>query len=206
MKKSSEIISRLELTFKQEDKVAIFIDGYYNSHAARKIDLKVDWSRFSDLFKYLCRVVSFNFYISNINGADDFKTLADWLAFNNFKVTTAQGHKYEYRDCNTENMLKDFKTGYDNDLIIDALNVAPRVDKIVLLSSNPELCSLVLALQNRGVSVVVITNSYSKLKELQETTPAHVREAGTTLIRNCNEFYELSDLISEIENKELKPA
>ncbi len=206
MPRESEIISRLELTFKPEDKIAVFIDGYSNSQAARKLELKIDWSNFSGLFKYLCRVVSFNFYISNINGADDFKQLSDWLSFNGFVVTTAEGHKYEYKDCNTENMFKGYKTGYDNDLIIDALTVAPKVDKVVILSSNPELCSLVLALRKLGVSVVVITNSAAKLKELSETTPSHVRDAGTSLIRNCNEFYELSDLTPEIENKALKPA
>lgn len=201
MTKESEIMRRLSMSFKEEDKIAVFIDGYNTLRAARKLNLKIDWLRFSDLFKYLCRVVSFNFYISNINGADDFKGLNDWLSFNGFKVTVAEGHRYEYADCNTEQPLKSYKTGYDSEIVIDALSIANKVDKIVILSSNPDLCSLVVALQRLGVSVVLITNSATKLKSLVDNpTPAYEREAATSLIRTCNEFYELADLIPEIEN------
>ena len=73
------------------------------------------------------------------------------------------------------------------ELVVDAMELAKYVDQIVLFSGDGDFCSLVEAVQRRGVRVTVVS-----------TISSHPPMIAHDLRRQANVFTDLSELRSKI--------
>jgi uncharacterized LabA/DUF88 family protein len=78
--------------------------------------------------------------------------LIDWLDYNGYIVVTKPTK--EYVDAGGRRKLKG---NMDVELAVDAMELAERVDQIVLFSGDGDFRSLVEAVQRRGVRVTVVS-------------------------------------------------
>jgi len=69
------------------------------------------------------------------------------------------------------------------ELAIDSMEIAPRIDQMVLFSGDGDLRSLVQAVQRRGVRVVVVSSTPTAAQELR---------------RQADEFIDINDLRDKI--------
>lgn len=79
------------------------------------------------------------------------------------------------------------KGNMDIELAIDALELAPHIDHMVLFSGDGDFRSLVEAMQRRGVRVTVVSTI--------QTQPAMIAD---DLRRQADEFVDLAQLIARI--------
>lgn len=75
----------------------------------------------------------------------------------------------------------------DIDLAVDALELAPHIDRAVIFSGDGDFTRVVQAMQRKGVRVTVISSITSR--------PPMIADE---LRRQCDEFVELSNIISKI--------
>jgi uncharacterized LabA/DUF88 family protein len=106
------------------------------------------------------------------------RPLIDWLGFNGFTVVTKP--LKEFTDASGRRMVKG---NMDIELAVQAIQLAPSLDHIVLFSGDGDFRSLVADLQQRGKRVSVIST-------LQSSPPMIADE----LRRQADQFIELADL------------
>jgi uncharacterized LabA/DUF88 family protein len=104
--------------------------------------------------------------------------LLDWLSYNGFELVTKPAKEY----TDSEGRRK-IKGDMDINLCVDALELAPRVDHIVLFSGDGDFRPLVERLQRQGVRVTVVSSLRS-----------HPPMIADELRRQTDNFIELDDL------------
>jgi uncharacterized LabA/DUF88 family protein len=95
------------------------------------------------------------FYYTAVIGDKEFSSirpLVDWLGYNGFTVVTKPAKQFD----DGEGRRK-FKRNMSIELAVDAMELALHVDQIVLFSGEGDFCSLVEAVQRRGVRVTVVS-------------------------------------------------
>ena len=110
------------------------------------------------------------------------RPLIDWLDYNGFTVVTKPAKEFD----DGEGRRK-LKRSMRVELAVDALEIANQVDNIMLFSGDGDFCSLIEAVQRRGVHVTVISSLRSK-------PPMIANE----LRRQADTFIELGDLKAAI--------
>ncbi len=110
------------------------------------------------------------------------RPLLDWLDYNGFTVVTKPTK--EFIDANGHRKVKG---NMDIELTVDAMELADRVDQIVLFSGDGDFRSLVEAVQRRGVRVTVVSTISSQ--------PPMIADE---LRRQADVFTDLTDLQSRI--------
>ncbi len=108
--------------------------------------------------------------------------MLDWLDYNGFTVVTKPTK--EFIDANGHRKVKG---NMDIELTVDAMELADRVDQIVLFSGDGDFRSLVEAVQRRGVRVTVVSTISSQ--------PPMIADE---LRRQADVFTDLTDLQSRI--------
>jgi uncharacterized LabA/DUF88 family protein len=165
-------------------KIALFIDGA-NLHATCKaLGFDVDFKRLLVEFQSSGTLVR-AFYYTTVFEDDEFSTirpLLDWLEYNGYAVVTKVTK--EFIDSRGH---RKFKGSMDIELAVDAMELASRVDQIVLFSGDGTFSSLVEALQRRGVRVTVVS-----------TMASHPPMIAVELRRQADAFVDLQDLKSEV--------
>jgi uncharacterized LabA/DUF88 family protein len=140
------------------DRVALFVDGP-NLHATAKIlGFDIDYKRLRDEIKSRGTLVRALYYTAVIEHEySSIRPLIDWLDYNGYTVVTKATK--ELIDITGRRKLKG---NMHVDLAVDAMELAERVDEIVLFSGDGVFCSLVEAVQRRGVRVTVISTIASE--------------------------------------------
>ena len=110
------------------------------------------------------------------------RPLIDWLDYNGFTVVTKPAKEFD----DGEGRRK-FKRSMRVELAVDALEIANQVDNIMLFSGDGDFCSLIEAVQRRGVHVTVISSLRSK--------PPMIADE---LRRQADTFIQLDDLTAAI--------
>src|ERR687894_436788 len=110
------------------------------------------------------------------------RPLIDWLDYNGYRVVTKPTK--EFVDSTGRRKVKG---NMDIELAIDALELAPYIDHMVLFSGDGDFRSLVEAMQRRGVRVSVVSTI--------TTQPPMVADE---LRRQADEFVDLAHLIPKI--------
>ena len=78
------------------------------------------------------------------------------------------------------------KGNMDIEIAVDMLELAPRLDHVVLFSGDGDFRRLVQAVQDKGVRVTVIST--------QKTQPPHIADE---LRRQADAFLDLNDLMAD---------
>src|SRR2546421_4928320 len=140
-------------------KLALFIDGLNTYAAARALGFDIDYKRLLTEFQSRGTLVR-AFYYTVIVEDQEFsalRPLIDWLDYNGFTVVTKPAKEFD----DGEGRRK-FKRSMSIELAVDALEIANQVDNIMLFSGDGDFCSLLEAVQRRGVHVTVISSLRSK--------------------------------------------
>jgi uncharacterized LabA/DUF88 family protein len=135
-------------------KLALFIDGANLHSTAKSLGFDIDYKRLLSEFQSRGSLVRAFYYTAIVDDPEfsSLRPLVDWLDYNGFIVVTKPAKEFD----DGEGRRK-FKRSMNVELAVDAMELAPNLDEIVLFSGDGDFCSLVEAVQRRGVSVTVVS-------------------------------------------------
>jgi uncharacterized LabA/DUF88 family protein len=181
------------MTVSSANRTALFIDGANLYSTAKALGFDIDYKRLLKEFQSHGTLVR-AFYYTAVTEDQEFslvRPLLDWLDYNGFTVVTKPTK--EFIDSNGHRKVKG---NMDVELTVDAIELADRVDQIVLFSGDVDFRSLVEAVQRRGVRVTVVSTISSQ--------PPIIADE---LRRQADVFTDLMDLQSRIGRDPLeRPA
>src|ERR1700710_908574 len=168
------------MPFLPNERVALFIDGANLYSASRNLGFDVDYRNMLEYFKKKANVIR-AYYYSAVLETEEYsplKPLTDWLAYNGYTLVTKPAR--EFTDATGRRRIKG---NMDIELAIDMLEMAPRLDHVVLFSGDSDFRRLVEAVQRQGVRVSVVSTVRS--------TPPMIADE---LRRQADQFIELADI------------
>ncbi|WP_051382302.1 NYN domain-containing protein [Bradyrhizobium sp. Tv2a-2] len=164
--------------------IAVFIDGA-NLHATSKaLGFEIDYRRLLKEIESRGTLLRAFYYTAVFEDRDysSIRPLIDWLDYNGFTVVTKPGK--EFIDATGRRKVKG---DMDVELAVNAMELAPHIDEMVLISGDGDFRCLVEAVQRRGVNVTVVSSMAS-----------HPPMIADELRRQADRFVELRDLQSRI--------
>ena len=183
--------------FYRDERLALFIDGSNLYAAAKALGFDIDYKLLRQEFMRRGKLLR-AFYYTALLENDEYspiRPLVDWLHYNGFTMVTKPAK--EFTDSQGRRKVKG---NMDIELTVDAMELAPHVDHIVLFSGDGDFRPLVEALQRRGVRVSVCSTIRSQ--------PPMIADE---LRRQADNFIELEELRSVIgrpqrEQRDESPA
>jgi uncharacterized LabA/DUF88 family protein len=163
-------------------KLALFIDGANLHSTARSLGFDIDYKRLASEFRSRGKLVRAFYYTAIIDDFASVRPLVDWLDYNGFTVVTKPAKEFD----DGEGRRK-FKRNMNVELAVDAMELAPHGDEIVLFSGDGDFCSLVGAVQRRGVRVTVVS-----------TLSGQRSMVSDELRRQADVFTDLGELQSKV--------
>ena len=136
------------------ERIALFIDGANLYATAKSLGFDIDYKRLLREFQNKGRLIRAFYYTALIEDQEysSIRPLIDWLDYNGYRVVTKPTK--EFTDAGGRRKVKG---NMDIELAIDALELAPYIDHMVLFSGDGDFRSLVEAMQRRGVHVSVVS-------------------------------------------------
>lgn len=167
-----------------QQRIALFIDGANLYATTKTLGFDIDYKRLLKEFQSRGTLVRAFYYTALVEDQEysSIRPLIDWLDYNGYRVVTKPTK--EFVDSAGRRKVKG---NMDIELAIDALELAPYVDQMVIFSGDGDFRSLVEALQRRGVHVSVASTV--------TTQPPMVADE---LRRQADEFLELAHMASKI--------
>lgn len=147
------------LMFYKDERLALFIDGSNLYAAAKALGFDIDYKLLRQEFERRSKLLR-AFYYTALLENDDYspiRPLVDWLNYNGFTMVTKPAR--EYTDSQGRRKVKG---NMEVELTVDAMQLAPRVDHIVLFSGDGDFRALVESLQRQGVRVSVVSTIRSQ--------------------------------------------
>ena len=168
------------MTFYPTDRLALFIDGANLYSSAKGLSFDIDYKRLLDEFRKRGVLVRAYYYTALVEDQDysPIRPLVDWLDYNGFSLVTKTAR--EYVDSQGR---KRWRGDMDVDLAVDMMELADRVDHVVLFSGDGDFRRLVEAMQRKGVRVTVVS-----------TVKSQPPMASDDLRRQADVFIDLADL------------
>ncbi len=166
--------------FYKDERLALFIDGSNLYAAAKSLGFDIDYKLLRAEFMRRGKLLR-AFYYTALLENDEYspiRPLVDWLNYNGFSMVTKPAK--EYTDSQGRRKVKG---NMDIELAVDAMELAPRVDHIVLFSGDGDFRPLVESLQRSGVRVSVVSTIRSQPPMISDD-----------LRRQADNFIELEDL------------
>ncbi len=168
------------MIFYKEERIAMFIDGANLYAAARSLGFDIDYRRLLEVFAQRGRLIRAFYYTALVEDQEysPIRPLVDWLDYNGYCMVTKPTK--EYTDAFGRRKIKG---NMDIELAIDVLEMADKVDHIIVFSGDGDFRRLVEACQRKGVRVSVVSTMRS--------SPPMVADE---LRRQADNFIELSEL------------
>ena len=166
------------------ERIALFIDGANLYATAKTLGFDIDYKRLLGEFRargYLLRAYYYTALVED-QEYSSIRPLIDWLDYNGFTVVTKAAK--EFTDSTGRRKVKG---NMDIELAVDAMELAPRVDHIVLCAGGGDSPSRGEALQRRGVRVSVVSTV--------SVQPAMIADE---LRRQADEFIDLAHLSQRV--------
>ncbi len=166
--------------FYRDERLALFIDGSNLYAAAKALAFDIDYKLLRQEFMRRGKLLRAFYYTALLESEDysPIRPLVDWLQYNGFSMVTKPAK--EFIDSMGRRKVKG---NMDIELAVDAIELAPYVDHIVLFSGDGDFRPLVDALQRRGVRVSVVSTIRSQ--------PPMIADE---LRRQADNFIELDEL------------
>ena len=151
---------------------------------AKALGFDIDYKRLLKEFQGQGQLVRAFYYTALIEDQEysSIRPLIDWLDYNGYRVVTKPTK--EFVDSLGRRKVKG---NMDIELAIDALELAPYIDHMVLFSGDGDFRSLVEAMQRRGVRVSVVSTITSQ--------PPMVADE---LRRQADEFIDIVNLTNRV--------
>jgi len=170
--------------FYPNERIALFIDGANLYATAKSLGFDIDFKLLLTLFQskgYLVRALYYTALVED-QEYSSIRPLIDWLGYNGFTVVTKPAK--EFTDASGRRKVKG---NMDIELAVQAMQLAPSLDHIVLFSGDGDFRSLVAALQQMGKRVSVVSTL--------QTQPPMVADE---LRRQADQFVDLAELENEV--------
>lgn len=166
--------------FYKDERLALFIDGSNLYAAAKALGFDIDYKLLRQEFMRRGKLLR-AFYYTALLENDEYspiRPLVDWLRYNGFSMVTKPAK--EYSDSQGRRKVKG---NMDIELAVNAMELAPRVDHIVIFSGDGDFRPLIESLQRQGVRVSVVSTIRSQ--------PPMIADE---LRRQADNFIELDEL------------
>ena len=166
--------------FYKDERLALFIDGSNLYAAAKALGFDIDYKLLRHEFMRRGKMLR-AFYYTALLENDDYspiRPLVDWLHYNGFTMVTKPAKEYTDRDG-----LRKVKGNMDIELCVDAMELAPYVDHIVLFSGDGDFRPMIESIQRKGVRVSVVSTIRSNPPMISDE-----------LRRQADNFIELDEL------------
>jgi uncharacterized LabA/DUF88 family protein len=177
--------------FYKDERLALFIDGSNIYAASKTLGFDIDYKLLRTEFMRRGKLLR-AFYYTALLENDEYspiRPLVDWLNYNGFSVVTKPAKEY------TDSMgTRKVKGNMNVELAVDAMELAPHLDHIVLFSGDGDFTPLVASLQRQGVRVSVVS-----------TIRSQPTMTSDDLRRQADNFIELEDL-REVIGRPLREA
>jgi uncharacterized LabA/DUF88 family protein len=172
------------MTFYPTERLALFIDGANLYSSAKNLGFDIDYKRLLDEFRARGVLVRAYYYTALVEDQDysPIRPLVDWLDYNGFTLVTKTAREYV-----DQQGRKRWRGDMDVDLAVDMMEIADRIDHVVLFSGDGDFRRLVEAMQRRGVRVTVVS-----------TVKSQPPMASDDLRRQADVFVDLADLADVI--------
>ena len=141
------------------NKIALFIDGANLYATAKTLGFDIDYKRLLKEFQSRGTLLRAFYYTAIIEDQEysSIRPLIDWLDYNGYTVVTKATK--EFIDASGRRKVKG---NMDIELAVDAMELAPHIDQMVLFSGDGDFRSLVEAVQRHGVRVTAISTISSQ--------------------------------------------
>jgi uncharacterized LabA/DUF88 family protein len=135
-------------------RIAFFIDGANLYATAKTLGFDIDYKRLLKEFQDRGTLLRAFYYTSVIEDQESspIRPLVDWLDYNGYTVVTKATK--EFIDSSGRRKIKG---NMNIELAVDAMELAGKIDEMVLFSGDGDFRSLVAAVQRRGVRVTVVS-------------------------------------------------
>ena len=146
------------MTFYSAERLGLFIDGSNLYAAARSLGFDIDYKKLRNEFIKRGKLLRAYYYTALIENEENspLRPLVDWLTYNGYTIVSKPAK--EFTDSVGQ---KRIKGNMDIELAIDAMEIAPRIDHIVIFSGDGDFQALVKSLQRQGVRVSVVSTTRS---------------------------------------------
>jgi uncharacterized LabA/DUF88 family protein len=141
------------------NRIALFIDGANLYATGKTLGFDIDYKRLLKEFHSRGTLLRAFYYTAIIEDQEysSIRPLIDWLDYNGYTVVTKATK--EFVDASGRRKVKG---NMDIELAVDAMELAQRIDEMVLFSGDGDFRSLVEAVQRRGVRVTVVSTISSQ--------------------------------------------
>src|SRR3954471_20264028 len=165
-------------------RIALFIDGANLYATTKTLGFDIDYRRLLKEYGSRGHLVRAFYYTALVEDQEysSIRPLVDWLDYNGYRVVTKPP-----KDFVDSTGRRKVKGNMDIELAIDALELSPYIDHMVLFSGDGDFRSLVEAMQRRGVRVSVVSTI--------STQPPMVADE---LRRQADEFMDIVELQPKI--------
>ena len=174
----------MPMNFYDDERVGLFIDGANLYAAARALGFDIDYKRLLSVFRKQGRMIRAFYYTALVDDQEysPIRPLVDWLDYNGYTMITKPTK--EFTDAAGRRKIKG---NMDLELATDVLEMAERLDHIVIFSGDGDFRCVVEAAQRKGVRVSVVSTVKS--------APPMVADE---LRRQADNFIELQDIADQI--------
>lgn len=172
------------IPFYKDEKLAIFIDGANLYASVRSLEFDIDYRLLMSWAASKGRFVRAFYYTALVEDQEysPLRPLVDWLDYNGYTIVTKPTKEFTDGEGNRRH-----KGNMDIELAIDMLEMAEKVDHIMLFSGDGDFRRLIEAVQRKGVRVTVVSSVKS--------SPPMVADE---LRRQADYFLDLVDLAEDI--------
>ncbi|RMF34928.1 MAG: NYN domain-containing protein [Alphaproteobacteria bacterium] len=166
--------------FYRDERLALFIDGSNLYAAAKALGFDIDYKLLRGEFMRRGKLLRAFYYTALIENEEysPIRPLVDWLDYNGFCMVTKPAK--EFIDAMGRRKVKG---NMDIELAVDAMEMAPHIDHMVLFSGDGDFRPLVAGIQRQGVRVSVVSTIRS--------SPPMIAD---DLRRQADNFIELEEL------------
>ena len=136
------------------EKIALFIDGANLYATAKSLGFDIDYKKLLLEFQSRGNLIRAFYYTAVIEDQEysSIRPLIDWLDYNGYAVVTKATKEFV-----DQTGRRKVKGNMDIELAVDAMELAPHIDHMVLFSGDGDFRSLVESVQRRGVRVTVVS-------------------------------------------------
>jgi uncharacterized LabA/DUF88 family protein len=179
--------------FYRDERLALFIDGSNLYAAAKSLGFDIDYKLLRAEFMRRGKLLRAFYYTALLESEEysPIRPLVDWLHYNGFTMRTKPAK--EYTDSQGRRKVKG---NMDIELAVDAMELAPHIDHMVLFSGDGDFRPLIEAIQRKGVRVSVVSTIRSQ--------PPMIADELRRQADNFIELEELRDVIGR-PPREVRP-
>ncbi len=166
--------------FYRDERLALFIDGSNLYAAARALGFDIDYKLLRSEFVRRGKLVRAFYYTALLDEQEysPIRPLVDWLDYNGFTMVTKPAKEF------TDSMgRRKIKGNMDIELAVQAMEMADKIDHMVLFSGDGDFRPLVEGVQRKGVRVSVVSTIRSQPPMIADD-----------LRRQADNFIELDEL------------